>query len=206
MKFRSILFSVVGSSVLATGLLSVSASEASALDLANGSTTCSLGNLTGSTQCEGAFDGNDSNQDLSDLFGTNVNWTEVVKIDTQNGQTSYSDGDLSFDFSQGDNEGKSGTWDFTGFNANEQYMFVLKGGPTFSAYLMDGLTASGNWNTDGILTGGNNPKPGPGLSHFTVYSTPSAAEPVPEPFTILGSATALGVGALLKRKADKKAS
>lgn len=31
-------------------------------------------------------------------------------------------------------------------------------------------------------------------------------EPVPEPLTILGSATALGVGALLKRKADKKTS
>jgi len=32
----------------------------------------------------------------------------------------------------------------------------------------------------------------------------SQVEPVPEPLTILGSATALGVGALLKRESSKK--
>jgi len=96
--------------------------------------------------------------------------------------------------------GKSGGWSLTGVDTSN-LMIVLKGGLSFSAYELNGAT-SGNWNTLGIEKGNGNPEPG--LSHFTVYQAPQDAEPVPEPLTILGSATALGIGGLLKRQQSKK--
>ncbi len=92
--------------------------------------------------------------------------------------------------------GTSGGWTLTGVDTSN-LMVVLKGGNSFSAYELNGAT-SGDWNTLGLEKG--NGEPGPGLSHFTVYE----AEPVPEPLTILGSATALGIGGLLKREQSKK--
>jgi len=53
--------------------------------------------------------------------------------------------------------------------------------------------------------GGENPSDSSGGSEFSGGDeNPSASQPVPEPLTIIGSATALGIGALLKRESSKK--
>lgn len=85
-------------------------------------------------------------------------------------------------------------------------MAVLKGGPTFSAYLLGtskGL--SGTWNTGGILTGSN--KPGPGLPHFTWYKAkqdpPRGVIPVPAGLPLL--LLAMGVFGIVRARKRKAA-
>lgn len=52
---------------------------------------------------------------------------------------------------------------------------------------------------------GENPSDSSGGSQFSGGDgNPSDSQPVPEPLTIIGSATALGIGALLKRESSKK--
>jgi hypothetical protein len=57
-------------------------------------------------------------------------------------------------------------------------------------------------NLGGLVLGGRN---FPGSSARLIVETTEVAEPVPEPTTILGSITALGVAGLLKRKKFKPA-
>jgi hypothetical protein len=76
-------------------------------------------------------------------------------------------------------------------------MAVLKGGPTFSAYEIDvALGTSGSWDTTGILKG--NDRPGPGLSHLTLYQT-GGSNPTPRTVIPLPAAAWLmiaGIGGL----------
>ncbi|ACB50230.1 hypothetical protein cce_0879 [Crocosphaera subtropica ATCC 51142] len=206
---KKVLSTLVGASVLATGGISLSATDVGALTLANGTTTCSISNLDGATHCEGAYAGNDSNQSLDGLFGIN-GWTEVVKTedDTNEGNVfdsmdgSWSNTGMGVTLTVNTIGGTSGTWSATGLDySNYDYVAVLKGGPTFSAYKLADFTIGGNWDTSGILTGGQNPQPSPGLSHFTLYKTPGTA--VPEPLTILGAGAAISFGTAFKRKLGK---
>ncbi|WP_204141902.1 PEP-CTERM sorting domain-containing protein [Halomicronema sp. CCY15110] len=185
---------LAASSLLAAGALAVSAIDASALDL-TGNVTCSTSNLVGSSACEGAFEGNNSNQDLDGLFGI-ADWgNELFKL--ENGATS--NGPLTVTPAGG----TSGNWSITQsyLDGIDDLMFVIKGGPTFSAYLWDGLTTSGTWNTDGIEKG--NGTAGPGLSHFSIYSVPRTTEPpvetVPEPAAMAGL-LAVGAGIVVNRR------
>jgi len=191
MKFSSLVPSVLA----AAGIAVASSAFAPAQALTPSGNLCSTSDLSGSVACEGTFDGNDSNQDLGGLFGVDA-WSELFKVDSDSG----TNGGLEVT-----GGGTSGGWSLTGIDFNtSNIMVVLKGGPSFSAYLLDGAT-SGSWNTDGVVNGGGNP--GPGLSHVTVYQAPKPVqdpEAVPEPLTILGSATALGIGGLLKRQQSKK--
>ncbi len=201
---KKVLSTLVGTSVLATASIGLSSISASALTL-TGDVSCATSNVSGSVDCQGAFSGNDSNQDLGGLFGIDQ-WMEFEKVDNSSGTS----GALTVT-AAGDE--KSGTWSLSTIPSSPQYMIVLKGGPSFSAYLMDDDTLSGTWNTLGIQTGGRNPKAGPGLSHFTVYKavggivTPppddSNPTPVPEPLTILGAGAAIGFGGTFKRKLGK---
>lgn len=151
---------------------------------------CSTSQFTVSTDCEGAYGGNDANQSLDGLFGED-DWFEIFKVDASSG----TDGILTVTAAV---DQKSGTWSVTGWDGFTKVMAVLKGGSSFSAYLVDLSVTSGTWNTLGLAKG--NGDPAPGLSHFTLYST---VAPIPLPaagFLMLGALGALGVAAR-RRKA-----
>jgi hypothetical protein len=188
---KNLTAKLIGASVVAASLLSVSATGANALTLQGNQ--CSTSNLTGSSACQGTYEGNDANQDLDGLFGK-TGWSQLFKVDSSSG----TDGNLTV---TADGE-KTGTWSLSGVSFDDyDLMAVIKGGDSFSAYSLSDL--SGTWNTDGVVKG--NGQPGPGLSHFTVYSIAKGpSEEVPEPLTILGSGLALGFGAMFKKKYSNK--
>lgn len=164
-------------------------------DTASAVVSCDIGNLAGSVQCEGTFSGNDANSDLSGAFGFD-SWTEAFKIDGGSG----SDGGLTVT-----DGGKTGSYSLGGLEADYTYMVALKGGPSYSLYLLgDGSQSyGGDWNTDDLFKG--NGKAGPNLSHLTVYKTrvdEPKPEKVPEPISVLGvfAFGAIATGGALKRK------
>lgn len=74
-------------------------------------------------------------------------------------------------------------------------MFILKGGLTFFAFLMAPGTTGGAF---GMLFGLKcNGRLGPGLSHWSVYTT-TASVPLPVSGTLLGFA--LSAGGLIARR------
>ena len=188
---KNIISTLIDSSILAAGLLSISALDASALTLQGNS--CDISQLTSSIDCKGTFNGNDANQDLSGLFEVN-DWAEFLKVDSNSG----TDGNLTVN--------AGGTWSISGLDSSSNYMVVLKGGNSFSSYFLgSGLTsANGTWNTQGVVKG--NGKPGPGLSHFTVYEGSGPAAGAPEPTTIGGFLLAGAILNKLRRMKSKKNS
>lgn len=187
---------LMSSSLLAVGAVTALALDAAALT--PGVISCSTSNLAGSSACEGAFTGNNSNQDLDGLFGV-ADWgEELFKIEEGD---PTSNGPLTVE-TVGDT---SGTWsiDESFLDMTETLMFVLKGGPSFSAYLWNGVDTSGTWNTDGVQTGGRNPKAGPDLSHFSIYRVPRKEEPepnpIPEPAAMVGLVM-VGAGIVTSRR------
>lgn len=199
MQYLKLAVAAGGISLALTGF-------ASALTLASGSTTCSVSDFTidgaNSSACEGAYDGNDSNQNLDGVFGTN-GWMEIVKVDdpasdgTQNGVT----------LNVGNNGGTSGTWSVSDWNGYSLVMAVIKGGPTFSAYLLgDPSGTSGTWDTNGILNG--NGGRGPGLSHLTLYYAQNGDNPphppAPIPLPAAGWLLLAGIGGMAALKRRRK--
>jgi hypothetical protein len=163
--------------------------------------SCTLGTVTGTVACEGAFEGNNSNQDIdagseSPLF--DITWgEEILKAESETG---WNDGALSII----NGGATSGEWSLTQefADAYESLMFVIKGGTSYSAYLWDGKSTSGTWNTIGII---NNANQNPGISHFSVYGVACTSNcgpdtDIPEP----GLAIALGAMALGAIKARKQ--
>lgn len=151
--------------------------SAQALVLVDPPHDCALSDFTGTSECAGTFEGNDDATGLNDevLFGIS-DWVELAKVDAQSGTVT------NF-ITVGAPSSGTQTWGFDGtFDpfSFANLTFVLKGGPTFSAYLWDGIATSGTFDTDGILTGGGGA--GPDLSHFTLYG--SNSEPVPEPSSL----------------------
>ncbi|MEQ9622934.1 PEP-CTERM sorting domain-containing protein [Coleofasciculus chthonoplastes] len=202
MKLSYLVPSVIAAAGIAVASSAFAPAQAA---LINGGGTCNLSNFTSYTDCGGFFDGNGGNagddgvaaitgnddaSDIGAIFGGL--WEQVSKVES--GTTS---GVLTVN-SVGQT---SGTWSATGLNYSlYDYVAVIKAGNSFSAYKLTDATTSGNWDTLGVEPVGNNNTPG--LSHLTLYK--ADAEPVPEPLTILGSATALGIGGLLKRQQSKK--
>ncbi|OAB58626.1 hypothetical protein AY600_16565 [Phormidium willei BDU 130791] len=168
--------------------------------------TCNIANLTGTTDCEGIYSGNDSNSisTSTELFGK-TGWSELWKVDSSSGTT----GPLTVALENAGDQ-TSGTWELSEdfkFDSYESVMFVLKGGPTFTAYLSDSETMSGDWNTDDLRNGGGGV--GPGLSHFTVWTTGTGSNndeptptPVPEPASLLGLGAIALASRFLRRKSD----
>lgn len=142
---------------------------ASALTLT--SEACLLSSMGGASNCAGIFEGNDSNQDLSGLFGTD-NWSQVVKVNSSSGTATGNGVTLNVT-----NSGGSGNWTIDDYMGLSPIMFVTKGGPTFSAFLMLPNVLSGTWDNQSMLKG--NGKRGPGLSHFTVYTGFDDGDPNP---------------------------
>jgi hypothetical protein len=186
---------------IAIAALVASAGMASAATLTTGSTTCSVTDVTiglaSSLACEGAYDGNDSNTDLDGIFGIN-DWVELAKVDMDDGE-----GGTSGVLTVGDGE-TSGSWSVSGFGDAKNIMLVLKGGPTFSSYLLSttGLVGPimGTWSTAGILAGSG--ASGPGLSHLTIYTNDviDPTTPVPLPAAAWMLLAALGGLGLFGRR------
>jgi hypothetical protein len=153
-----------------------------------GVSTCSTTSLGGSTACEGVYSGNDANQDLGGVFGQ-TGWNQIEKVDSSSGNSNDNGLNLMVSANAG---GTSGKWQVDDYQGNNPVMFVLKGGNSFSAFLMNLNVTSGTWNTDSLLKG--NGKPGPGLSHFTVYSAGVTPVPVPAAVWLMGSGLLALVG------------
>ncbi|MGI3213290.1 hypothetical protein ACROSR_19575 [Roseovarius tibetensis] len=120
----------------AAGIAFMMAGGVSAATLTNAGTTCSVSDFTigsvDASQCEGAFSGNDSNTDLNGIFGIS-GWMEIVKVDAPD----TSDSGNGVALTVNGNGGTSGTWSVDSWGGFTTVMGVLKGGPTFSAYLLD---------------------------------------------------------------------
>jgi hypothetical protein len=195
------------SAVGAIGLM-MAAHSASALTMAP--EACIVGSVSGATACSGIWEGNDSNQDLSGLFGI-ATWTEVVKHNSgAAGSTANNGVELTIDYPVG----SAATWAVDTYNNNDPVIFVLKAANTFSAFLMNTAILSGTFDTQSALSGGintpaQNRDRGPGLSHWTIYSGGTGGgvivPPVPLPATLPLLLTAIGFGGFTLRKSRKSA-
>ncbi|HIK15152.1 MAG TPA: PEP-CTERM sorting domain-containing protein [Leptolyngbyaceae cyanobacterium M33_DOE_097] len=174
-------------------------------------TNCANGSVTagglGFSDCAGTFTGNDTGSGdplLTALMGglfegyssAEGTWSLYGKSDDGKGNLIAGNGLTS------------GTW-----NVSEAitgpFVMSLKASNFYSAYLFDesfGSVTGGTFNTSGVAqkSGGGSP----GLSHgslfvFTPNTKPSTA--VPEPFTILGTTVAAGIGYSLKKRHQAKA-
>ena len=155
------------------------------------SNPCKTESMGGSSACNGVFAGNDSNQNLDGIFGL-TGWNELLKVDASSGEESGSGITLTV---TSNIDESAGTWAVNSFAGFENVMFVLKGGNTFSAFLMNTSILSGNWNNESIFNqSGNNP----GLSHFTVYASGTPAV-IPLPAAGLLLISALGGLAAMRR-------
>ncbi len=173
---------------------------ASFVGSAEAQVSCDVSNFTQSIDCEGAFSGNATPDIPGNTYFGISDWTEILKVNSDSGTDSGSGG-----FLEVTGGGTSGGYSLTGLDAGHQYMVALKGGPSFSVYLLEaGITdESGSWNTDGLFKG--NGKPGPGLSNVTVWKTriaPPPPERIPEPISTLAvfAFGAVAAGGALKKK------
>lgn len=183
--------------------------------------SCNLSQFEGAVACRGPVSGNDSVAAVAGFFDVAA-WTQIVKLDDSSGTAGIltialdardddddrrkrdDDDDKRKDKRKGDDRDKderdddadtAGTWSVTGWDGWTQVMAVLKGGPSFSAYLLDLTQTSGDWTTQGLRTG--NGKPGPGLSHVTLYGVAGTTPPAPVPLPGAGLLLAGGLGGLL---------
>ncbi len=147
--------------LIATGAAFFSQSAAASTILSS-TNACLISQVTTSTACIGTIISpvNDQPSTLlasDSFFGVN-NWARVQKSDGANNPL------FNLLVSAA---AQSGTWSVSGFDGWSKAVMVIKGGPTWSAYLLDVAFLSGTWNTNGVLKG--NGKPGPDLSHISLY-------------------------------------
>ncbi|GFE68550.1 PEP-CTERM sorting domain-containing protein [Chroococcus sp. FPU101] len=200
-------FSVlVGSSVLAAGMITFSATDANALACSAGSVTY---NGAAYNSCQGAFSGNlNPTQETSflndsgGLFAGITDWIYDRKINTPG---SVENGANFLGFSITPTTGStSGQWGFSNTSYTGPVVLALKAGQGRSYYYFSSITGAnsllGDWNTNGTST--NNSGRPQNLSHASLfYVEPSAA--VPEPLTMLGVGAAAGFGAFFKKRLAK---
>ncbi len=210
---------LVGSAVLATGALGLSALDAEAFVLS--SLACTNGTVTydgsGFTQCAGAYasqPGDNFNPtsernllNSANLGGIN-NWTWDKKIETP-GSGDNGTNILGFSITP-TNGATSGQWGFTNMSYNGPIVLSLKSSTRISFYYFASITGNnsllGSWNTNGVSL---NPQGNPqGLSHASLYyvNDPDNFEPVPEPLTMLGVGAAVGFGSFFKKRLGKSKS
>jgi len=139
------------------------------------------------TDCSGAWDGNNSNQQGDVLAYINANWESDWTMDNYVGKGEADPGPYGpFTYVPG---GTSGTLDFpTSYTGS--FVLILKGSNAFSMYYFQDRTISGfEYDMAGVNPDGQN-----GLSHASLWYEEGGTT-VPEPATIflLGSGL-LGVG------------
>lgn len=168
-------------------------------------TSCDVSELTiggaSASDCAGTYEGNDkpsAGLELLDggVFGDFGNWSLAASDDR--------------DFST--SGGKNGSWNLDGVAASGPLAIAVKGGPSFSLYFFDvaeDTQLTGTFGTDGVVKG--NGKPGPGLSHLSLYiapasldseepSRPGSGVAVPEPATTVGLSVIAVAGAIARQR------
>ena len=178
--------------------MTLGAQGAQALTLAFGETTCEVSQFTiagnDSSACAGAFVGNDSNQDLSGLFGGD--WTELVKVEIKGSQEQVTQNGTTLTLTAGNGF----TWKITDWMGYNPVMAVVKAGNYFSAYLVDtSLGKDGEGNTFSILVGKKENHPA--ISHLAIYYDKPGVVPLPAAgWLLLMGIGGLGVAARRRRK------
>ena len=182
MSSRSLL------SALAIATSALIAVPAQAQLTPNGDVDCTASAVTDNivnnptfTDCSGAFDGNNKNQqaDVLATISADFGLTGLTNI---------------FDVSAG--AGTSGSFDLSAING--AFVLALKAGDAFSLYAFsDGDVI--DWDTLGVgfQNGGSPVQSGQGLSHATVYA---AAIPEPETYALLAAGLAFVGWASRRRK------
>ena len=157
--------------------------------------TCNQSVLTvgnpGYLDCRGPIGGNVNGNAAEATFLSSVwgnTWTWQGKSDDSNAgpftvdQSGATSGTLSFDSP-----------------IKGLFVLAIKGGPDYSYYEFDagilGITSL-SFDTLGITKG--NGKPGPGLSHFGLYTTNTAVVPEPETYALM--LAGLGVVGFMARR------
>ncbi|MBE0414834.1 VPLPA-CTERM sorting domain-containing protein [Yoonia sp.] len=182
--------------------LTLGAQSASALTLAPYAPSCSVDQFTingnNSEDCAGAFEGNDSNQDLSGLFG-GTDWTELVKVDIEGGETSNTQNGTTLTLTAG----TTFTWEITDWMGYNPVMAIVKAGSFFTAYLIDtDLGTDGAGNTFSIFVGNQDDPKNPEISHLTMYGSPSVIPLPAAGWLLLMGIGGLGVASRRRRKAQ----
>jgi hypothetical protein len=164
--------------------------------------TCLISDLTESTDCEGAYAGNDDAAylDLLEVFGE-TGWSQVAKVEGDSG----TDGGLTVAVTTENDagEGITGTWAYTGdISTVDHVIAVLKAGSSFTAYLLDTSVDpfEGTWSTAGLDD--------KGLSHFSLYTRTDGGGVGVEPVPLPAAAWMLlvGVGGLAAMARRRKAA
>ncbi|AFZ22492.1 PEP-CTERM putative exosortase interaction domain-containing protein [Cylindrospermum stagnale PCC 7417] len=178
----------VASALLTTGIVTTVAAAPTHAAVNCSITNVSLGGVS-ATDCEGAFNGNDTgaldtklaNGLFSDIVGAGVAWTLAGKSDQG-----------SNPFIQAANGSTTGAWSLKQPLSSNTFVVSLKASNSYSAYLFNdydfskGLT--GIFNTIGVSVNGQGKAQG--LSHASLYisnkpKTPPVTE-VPEPTALVG--------------------
>jgi PEP-CTERM motif len=148
----------------------------------------------GYLDCRGPIGGNVNGNAGEATFLSGVwggNWTWQGKSD-----------DASFGPFSSDNDGNtSGTLTFDSA-IKGLFVLAIKGGPDYSFYQFDGGSAgisSLDFDTLGVYKG--NGRPGPGLSHFGLYTTTTAV-PEPEVYALLLGGLGMLAFMARRRRAD----
>lgn len=168
--------------------------------ITNTGTACLTSSVTGALSCLGIFNGNNSNSDVGGLFGI-ADWSDEFKIDSNAGTLDFAGTTLTVS-----NSDK--TWSLSNAGTYASMMFVLKGGPTWSAFNMDTSVLGGSWDTQSMLTGEGSR--GAGLSHWSVYvfgerldNPPPDESPDPVPLPAAGWMLIAGIGAIFSMRRRK---
>jgi len=185
---KKLLSSILGSSLLATGVISVSATSALAAPPGSGqtATACNIDNIFGSVACLDAASGDNQDQGsdldawLDTFFGENASITNLGGSDKSNDKIEGYNGSNSY-YSISSDGGTSGTITFLQ-DINNAFAFTLKASTTWSAYLFDTGVKAGdtlNWVMDGVAQNQNGNAAQ--LSHASLFLTDIAAVPLTPP-------------------------
>jgi hypothetical protein len=182
---KKLLSTLLGSSLLATSVISLSSTSAlAAPGSGQTATTCNIDNIFASVACLDAPSGDNQDQGsdldnwLDGFFGQNASITNLGGADKSNNKIEgYNGNDDYYSISSG-----SGTLGTITFNQdiNSAFSFVLKASTTWSAYLFDTGVKAGdtlNWVMDGVAKNANGNAAQ--LSHASLFLTDIAAKPAP---------------------------
>lgn len=128
--------------------------------------------LTTSIACE-YHSGNDNHiNDIPNIDPFGI--TDWVLADKSDGP----DGDHSMVLSGVVNGGNTGSWSVDSFDGYTDVLLTIKASNGFAAYLLDTNFLSGEWTTYNIFPSGGG---GKGLSHMSLFYSPSSLTAVPLP-------------------------
>ncbi|MBW4653032.1 MAG: PEP-CTERM sorting domain-containing protein [Kaiparowitsia implicata GSE-PSE-MK54-09C] len=161
------------------------------------------------TACKGSFSGNDTGAEspLQTLLNDGL-FEDTVGSGSWNLFGKSDEGGFF-----ADNGSSTGSWSLLGgAKLSGPFVISLKAGNAYSAYLFNnvGEVTAGFFDTVGVSTSGNGTM-GRDLSHASLFTfqsetvaLPTESQAVPEPFTVMGTVAAAGIGYRLKKSRDCK--